>query len=191
NKGVELQLSVKPLAPSSPVKWELSGAFTKNKNMVEELIEGTDRIALRGILSGTVSTYLEPGQPFGYLRGTKSLRDDEGNLLINPATGAMYEDTEEGFVGDPNPKFKLGLSNVISYKQFTLSALFDWTQGGSLYSVTNSSLLGRGVTKDTERREYNVIIPGVYGNSDGSVILDAAGNKIPNQTKITVNDLYF
>src|SRR5690606_2255448 len=103
NKGVELQVGVKPLAPTSPVKWELSGAFTKNKNMVEELIEGTDRIALRGILSGTVSTYLEPGQPFGYLRGTKSLRDDEGNLLINPATGAMYEDTEEGFVGDPNP----------------------------------------------------------------------------------------
>lgn len=60
-----------------------------------------------------------------------------------------------------------------------------------MYSVTNSSLLGRGVTKDTEMREYNVIIPGVYGNADGTAILDGNGNKIPNGTKLTVNDLYF
>lgn len=192
NKGIEVALNVKPLSPSSNVFWEISAAFTKNKNMVEELIEGTNRIALRGILSGTISSYLEPGMPFGYLRGTKSLRDDEGNLLINPTTGGLYEDQmEEHFLGDPNPDFKLGINNVVSYKNFTLTALFDWTQGGSMYSVTNSSLLGRGVTKDTEMREYNAIIPGVYGNADGTPILDAAGNKIPNGTKLTVNDLYF
>ncbi len=193
NTGVEISLGVKPLSPESPVKWNLSAAFTKNKNTVEELIEGTDRIELRGILSGTVSSYLEPGLPFGYLRGTKSLRDDEGNLLINPTTGALIEDaSQEYFLGDPNPDFKLGINNVVSYKGFTFAALFDWTQGGKMYSVTNSSLLGRGVSKDTEDRQLNAIIPGVYGDpTTGEAILDGNGNKIPNQTKITVNDLYF
>lgn len=193
NRGIEVALAVKPLSPTSAVKWQLSAAFTKNKNIVEELIEGTDRFALRGMLSGTVSTYLEPGLPFGYLRGTKSLRDDEGNLLINPATGGLIEDqSQEYLVGNPNPDFKLGINNVVSYKGFTLTALFDWTKGGDMYSVTNSSLLGRGVSKDTEMREYNAIIPGVYGDPNtGQPILDGSGNKIPNQTRLTVNDLYF
>src|SRR5690606_8724709 len=193
NKGIEASLNVRPLSPSSPVKWQLSAAFTKNKGVVEELIEGTDRIPLRGILSGSISTYLEPGEPYGYLRGTKSLRDDEGNLLINPATGGLIEDQSQEYnVGDPNPDFKLGINNVVSYKGFTFAALFDWTQGGSMYSVTNSSLLGRGVSIDTEMREYAAIIPGVYGDpNSGQPILYDNGNKIPNQTRVTVNDLYF
>lgn len=193
NKGIEVGLDVKPLSPSSDVKWTLSAAFTKNKNTVIELIEGTERIALRGILSGSISSYLEPGLPFGYLRGTKSMRDDDGNLLINPATGGLIEDQSQEYnLGDPNPDFKLGINNVVTYKGFTFTALLDWTQGGKMYSVTNSSLLGRGVTKDTESRQYNAIIPGVYGDPNtGKALLDANGNKIPNQTKLTVNDLYF
>ncbi|TJZ60509.1 SusC/RagA family TonB-linked outer membrane protein [Sphingobacterium olei] len=191
NRGVEISLGIKPLSPESSVKWNINTVFTRNVNTVEELLEGTDRIQLRGVLTG-VSPYLEPGLPYGYIRGTKSLRDDEGNLLINPANGAMIEDTEEGMVGDPNPDFKLGINNTVSYKGFTFSALFDFTKGGDMYSVTNSSLLGRGVTRDTEGREYNAIIPGVYGDPNtGQAILDANGNKIQNQTKITVNDLYF
>lgn len=193
NKGVEITLGLKPLSPESEVKWNLSAAFTKNNNMVVELTEGTERMALRGVLSGSISSYLEPGMPFGYLRGSKSMRDDEGNLLINPATGGMIEDESQEYnIGNPNPDFKLGINNTLNYKGFSLSALFDWTQGGDMYSVTNSSLLGRGVTKDTENREQNAIIPGVYADPlTGQVLLDGNGNKIQNQTRLTVNDLYF
>src|SRR5690606_26161667 len=156
------------------------------------IFEGTTRIPLAGVLTG-ISPYLEADMPFGYLRGTKSLRDDEGNLLINPATGALIEDAiEEHLIGDPNPDFKLGISNAVSYKGFFLTALFDFTKGGDIYSVTNSSLLGRGVSKDTEDRETNMVIDGVYGDPiTRQPILDANGNKIPNQTRLTVNDLYF
>ena len=193
NKGVEITLGLKPLSPDSDFKWNLSAAFTKNKNMVEELIDGTPRIELRAMLSGTISTYLEPGMPFGYLRGTKVYRDDEGNVLINPQNGAMIDDpTQEYYIGNPNPDFKLGINNILAYKNFTFSALFDWTKGGDMYSVTNSSLLGRGVTRDTEGREFNAIIPGVYGDpTTGLPLLDANGSKMWNQTRITVNDLYF
>src|SRR5690606_41693597 len=130
--------------------------------------------------------------PFGYLRGTKSLRDDEGNLLINPATGALIEDAiEEHLIGDPNPDFKLGISNAVSYKGFFLTALFDFTQGGDIYSVTDSSLLGRGVSKDTEDRETNMVIDGVYGDPiTRQPVMVANGNKIPNQPRLTVTDLY-
>jgi hypothetical protein len=103
----------------------------------------------------------------------------------------MIVATSESEVGDPNPDFKMGVTNTFTYKGFTLSALFDMTRGGDIYTVTVQSLLGRGVTRDTEKREFGVIIPGVYGDPlTGEPIL-SGGKTIPNQTRITSNDPWF
>jgi hypothetical protein len=102
NKGIEIDLTVMPLKLRD-FTWEVHGAFTKNKSVVEELTAGVDRLVLFGVLANTISPYLEPGLPFGYLRGTKVIRDSLGNALINPATGGMIVSPEEGFIGDPNP----------------------------------------------------------------------------------------
>jgi hypothetical protein len=103
----------------------------------------------------------------------------------------MIESNELGLVGDPNPDFKLGITNAISYKGVFLSALFDMTKGGDINSVTVSSLLGRGVTLDTKDRLSNWIIPGVYGDpATGKAIL-SGGKPVQNITSITTNDLYF
>src|SRR5690606_33453027 len=48
-----------------------------------------------------------------------------------------------------------------------------------------------GVTKDTEDRDRTFIIPGFYGDNNGNVILDGAGNPIPNAVQLTMNELYF
>ncbi|MEJ7737402.1 MAG: SusC/RagA family TonB-linked outer membrane protein [Chitinophagaceae bacterium] len=190
NKGVEIDLTLRPIRTSG-FSWDIRGIFTKNKNTVESLREGVDRIQLRGVLTG-IGPYLEPGRPFGYLRGTKSVRDEAGNLLINPATGGMIQALDEDIVGDPNPDFKLGINNTFSYKGISLSTLFDYTKGGNIYSVTISSLLGRGVTADTKDRETSYIIPGIYGDPNTNLpILDNNKNTIPNITRITTNDLYF
>ena len=66
--------------------WDVHGIFTQNENIVTELTSGVDRIQMAGIIAG-INPYLEPGKPFGYLRGTVSARDAEGNLLIDPVTG--------------------------------------------------------------------------------------------------------
>ena len=189
NKGVEIDLAVRPVRTKS-FNWEIRGVFTKNENTVESLTSGVDRIPLDNI-TDEISPYLEPGKPFGYLRGLTSMRDADGNLLINPQTGGMIQSTSESEIGNPNPDFKLGVTNTFSYKGFILSALFDMTKGGDIYSVTVQSLLGRGVTKDTEDRELGVIIPGVYGDPlTGEPILNG-GKTIPNQTRITSNDVWF
>jgi TonB-linked SusC/RagA family outer membrane protein len=196
NKGVEIELTVRPL-PSKNFTWEVKGIFTKNNNIVTKLIDGVDRLLLFPVTTA-VSPYLEPGQPFGYLRGTINVRDNEGNLLINPATGGMIQATagnsgsDQYNVGNPNPDFKLGLSNTFSYKGLYINVLFDYTKGGAIFSNGISNIIGRGVTKDNEDRETSWVIPGVYGDPDtGLPILDSRGNKVPNVTRITTNDLYF
>jgi TonB-linked SusC/RagA family outer membrane protein len=190
NTGVEIDV-VGKIIESKDFKWSLHYTFTKNRNTVLELIDGVDRIQLNGVLED-MSPYLEVGKPFGYLRGTVNYRDANGNLLIDPSTGLLIENPDQQMVGDPNPDYKMGLGTTFTYKNFFLTALFDYTKGGDIYSVTLNTLLGRGVTKDTEDREHTWVIPGYYGDPNtGLAILDASGNEIPNTVQVTTNDLYF
>ena len=190
NRGIEVDLLVRPVR-GKDFSWDVHGVFTKNENIVTELTSGVDRIQMAGIVSG-INPYLEPGMPFGYLRGTASARDAEGNLLIDPVTGWMITADDEQMVGDPTPDFKLGVTNTFRYKGFSLNVLWDWTEGGDIYSTTITSLLGRGVTKDSRDRQTAWIIPGVYGdpNDPGQPLL-VGGKTVRNQTVITTNDVYF
>lgn len=190
NKGVEIELTVRPVRTKS-FSWEVKGIFTKNTNLVTELLPGLQRILLGGVLT-SISPYLEAGKPYGYLRGSKSLRDSAtGQLLINPATGGMIQAPDNGEVGNPNPDYKMGITNNFSYKGFLLSVLFDMTQGGDLYSVTTSSLLGRGVIEATQDRETSWLIPGIYGDPATGKATLVGGKTVANHTRITTNDLYF
>lgn len=190
NKGIEVDLNVVPIR-TKDFTWTIHWVFTKNKSEVLSLLPGVERIPLFNVLN-TISPYLEPGKPFGYLRGTVDYRDDKGNLLINPSTGLLIRNTEQAMIGDPNPDFKTGVSMGFNYKGIFLNALFDLTKGGDMYSVTTSSLLGRGVTKDTKDREGGYVIPGFYGDANtGKPILDSKGQEIPNTTNISLREMYF
>ncbi len=190
NTGVEIGLSIRPVV-TRDLSWEIRGAFTKNENMVVKLVDGLERANLGGGFTGGVSAWLEPGKPFGYLRGQVADRTDDGQLLIDPQTGWIIEALEQGDIGNPNPDYKLGITNTLTYKGITISALFDMSKGGRFYSNAIYSLLGRGVTRDTEDREALWIIPGVYGNPNSHEPILSGGKPIQNQTRISTNDLFF
>jgi TonB-linked SusC/RagA family outer membrane protein len=193
NKGWEAALDLRPVAGKN-FQWDVRAIFTKNENTVEKLVDGITRAIVGGF------NYVEAGFPYGYLRGSHSARTDDGQLLINPSNGAPFVDPNEDMVGDPNADFKLGITNTLSYKGFQLNVLWDWTQGGDFYSETVSSMLGRGVTLDTKDRETSRVVEGVYGSptpvlgADGKnhyQPLLVGGKTVPNQTRITTNDLFF
>jgi hypothetical protein len=191
NTGIELGLNLVPVRMQNSLEWNIFTTFTRNRSEVLALTGDEERIVLAGLF-GDPSPVLMIGQPYGVLYGSTSPRDSEGNLLINPGTGVLLAPAEDKVIGDPNPDWLLGLSNTLSYKGFSLNFLFDYKHGGDLYSVTVNSLLGRGVTKDTENRERTFVVPGVYGDPiTGEAILDANGNKIPNTTQVNLNDLVF
>jgi TonB-linked SusC/RagA family outer membrane protein len=186
NKGIEIGLTLVPIK-TTDFKWTLYTMFSKNKNEVTELKEGLERIQL----DPNQIAYAIPGESFGVFYGTKFARDANGNYLINQAGGGIIADPELGIIGDPNADFKMSFTNTFAYKGFSLKSQFDWKQGGDISSSTIQSLLGRGVTKDTQDRERTFIIPGYYGNNDGTPILDGNGDQIPNTTQISMNELYF
>lgn len=186
NKGIEIGLTLVPIKTNN-FKWTAFTAFTQNRNEVTELAPGLDRVRL----DANEVAYIIPGQPFGVFYGTKFARDDNGNFLINQAGGGIIQDPELGIIGDPTPDFKMSVANTFSYKGFSFRTQFDYRKGGDIRSTTIESLLGRGVTRDTENRERTFIIPGFYGDNDGNPILDGAGNQIPNAVQLSMNELYF
>lgn len=192
NEGLEVGLRLNPISTRSGFNWNIYTTFTRNKNVVKELRDGVDEIVIRNLFGGSVVSVLKPGEEYGVIRGSVSARDDEGNLLIDPSNGQLINANAPEIVGNPNPDFLLGLTNTITFKNFTLNAVLDYKHGGDIYSVTALSLLGRGVTKDTEDREINRIIPGVYGDPNTlQPILDEGGNKVRNQTMVEVNTIWF
>ncbi|MEO1012677.1 MAG: SusC/RagA family TonB-linked outer membrane protein [Bacteroidota bacterium] len=186
NTGVEIGLNLVPVQTQN-FKWDLFTTFTKNENEVTELVEGLERFPL----DVNQISFVQVGQPFGVFYGTRFARDADGNFLINRAGGGIIQDLENGIIGDPTPDFRMSFINTLKYKSLTLRAQIDWKEGGDINSTTINTLLGRGVTKDTENRERTFVIPGFYGDNAGNPILDANGNQIPNTTQVDTNELYF
>jgi len=187
NYGVELGLSLTPIELQNGLRWDIFTAFTRNRNEVVSLQQGLDQIFIGGLAGGNLGIVHRPGLPFGQIFGSRYARDGQGTLLIRPDNGEPFEEPDLGIIGDPNPDFTLGLSNTITFRGLTLSALLEWRQGGDMYSETAQQLLGRGVTTELDQdipREAGRIIPGLEGEQqeDGTVVaaLDDNGNTIPN-----------
>jgi TonB-linked SusC/RagA family outer membrane protein len=192
NRGIEISAMVKPIELANSFTWQVNGTFTHNKNVVEELAPGTDEIVILPLFAGSLAPVLRPGAQYGVFKGTVNARDEDGNLLIDPTNGQLLRSRQQEIIGNPNPDFILGLTNSVSFKGITLGAVVEYRKGGDLFSQTVLSMLGRGVTRDTENREINYIIPGVIGNPNTlEPVYDETGNKIPNDIQIEMNDLYF
>ncbi|WP_197076754.1 SusC/RagA family TonB-linked outer membrane protein [Hymenobacter terrenus] len=191
NKGFEVAFTGSPIETAN-FRWSSTFNFTRNRNIVKSLTEGVDTLILANTFAGnSIRSLLIPGQPYGVLYGTAPLRDENGELYVDPLNGRLIQGKNK-VIGNPNPDFLMGFINQFTYKGITLNTLIDYRRGGSLYSTTLQEELGRGVTKDTEDRNRLVIIEGIrYDRATGRAAVDADGNVIRNNTAISVNDLYF
>jgi TonB-linked SusC/RagA family outer membrane protein len=187
-KGLEAAITVYPIRTKN-FTWTITNNFTAYETTVIDLPEEFINFA-NGL------NYAIEGQPLGVFRLNYVVRDDQGNALINPDDGTVIGSGEAGLpdkvVGDPNPDFNYTMINGFSYKNFNLNVQIDYTHGGDIYSSTVSNTMRRGTTRDTEDREGTYIIPGFLANpTTGQLLLDDAGNKIPNRIQLGANDLYF
>ncbi len=194
-KGIELGLTLTPIRTDN-FSWSLNNNFTAYESTVWNLPVDLITIGSGTGGSGSVINTAINGEPFGVFRGTYAVKDDNGNLLIDPSTGKIIFSDNVGLdndiIGDPNEDFRFTTINTISWKNLSLSAQLEYVHGGDIYSNTASNLLRRGVTVDTENREGSFIIPGVLGDpATGVALSDGNGDPIPNNIQIGANDLYF
>jgi hypothetical protein len=119
--------------------------FTQVKNNVLDL-RGVESIDLGGLAA--VNSRAVEGQPLGVLWGSRSLRDESGNIVFDE-NGFPEQDEVEGVIGDPNPDWQGSISTGIRYKNFRLAALFETYQGADIYAGTKSVLADLGRWEST------------------------------------------
>jgi TonB-linked SusC/RagA family outer membrane protein len=153
SKAHELVFYVSPVRTNN-FNWTINVNFTKIKNEVVKLAEGIESVSLAGYETPNVRAYA--GNTYPTIYGVMMQRDAKGNILIdddpNSYTYGMPISGGSGKIGDVSPDFIMGLTNTLSYKWISLSALFDWKQGGDIYSGTNRLIGLYGAAAFTEDR---------------------------------------
>ena len=144
NKGVEIDLSGK-IIDNADLQWNMNINYTRNVSLVEDMA-GSSYFILNGFTSN--SSGVAEGQPFAVLRGTAYDRDANGDFILN-ANGFPTASPTESFLGDPNPDWRGGLGTTVQYKGFTLSALFETSQGNDVWNGTRGVLNFFGIHPDT------------------------------------------
>ncbi len=132
NEGFEVELKYDFIKNKD---WKASAAinFSTNENLVSKLEGG-------GVVNFTVGSSIQSvaieGQPLGVLYTQGALRNDDGSLVLD-ANGFPIVDTGGNLVvGDPNPDWLGGIQLTASYKNISLAALIDTSQGNDLAQRT-------------------------------------------------------
>lgn len=187
NQGIELGLGY-TVVRTKDWNWQLDGNFTMNRNKVSGLPDDIKQIVIDGF--SNEGLFAINGQPLGVIQSSYTAKIDpktleasknplEGVRLVN-ASGDYVSSNEIGIIGDPNPDFKLTGISTLGWKGFSFRMQWDWTQGGDMLAYTPGTLVGRGLTKDTEfDRLLPIILPGV--KADGT----------PNDVQISASQAYF
>ena len=182
-KGLEFLLSATPVK-SSNFNWDMGLNFTTFKSVVKELAPGVNLISLGGFTSPNVQAV--SGQQYGLLYSNMFLRNSQGKMIIKD-NGLPQATNEVGAVGNPNPKFTVGLTNSFTYKDFNLSFLVDFKYKGDILSRTIGDLQINGVAKETA--EFGRF------NADGTVakpyLFDGVkADGSPNTTYVSAQDYW-
>ncbi|MBS3771453.1 MAG: TonB-dependent receptor, partial [Bacteroidales bacterium] len=147
NQGVELMLGVTPVR-TNDWNWDLNINFTKNETIIRELAEGVEFIQFWGDNKMDARGYAyDPEAGHNGLVGNlyaplkKKVTDENspyyGYPIVSTATGNGWIPEEEpSLIGNYNPDFIMGLQSQLRFKNFTLSATFDWRSGGQYVSQT-------------------------------------------------------
>ncbi|HER39793.1 MAG TPA: TonB-dependent receptor, partial [Salinimicrobium catena] len=133
NKGLEVQLTLNPVR-TEDFNWNMNINWAKNENTVLSLAEGIDNLQLAA-LQGGVSINAAPGQPYGAIRGTDYVYDENGNKVVNSSGYYLKSSTSNEIIGNVQPDWTGGVSNTFSYKNLTLDFLIDVQKGGDIFSL--------------------------------------------------------
>jgi hypothetical protein len=191
NQGWEVGLNLVPIKLSNGFEWNSFVAYTRLRSEVSDA-GPSGELFLGGTGLSSLGTMHRNGYPYGMIYGSRNARDDQGNVLINPINGLPLLSPNSQILANPAPNYTVGWTNTFTFKGFTLSALMDYRDGGSMFSGTAASLLLRGQLKFSEDREGMRVIPGILGDPQTyKAMLDESGKTIKNTIPMTAFQSHF
>lgn len=162
NKGLEIALTGR-LINKSNLKWDMGLIYALNRNKVSNL--GGNQQLITNYSGATIITQIGSAANLFYGYKTKGVyvSDNEalatglrnktadgnfiafegGDLRFADVNGDLIIDEQDRqVIGNPNPDFTGSYNNKVSYKQWTLDALFTFCYGNDIYNGTRAALEG-------------------------------------------------
>jgi TonB-linked SusC/RagA family outer membrane protein len=169
NNGIELLLNVSPVK-SKNFGWDLTYVFNKANMVLDKLDEelGVTEYVINNVYETEFVAI--PGEQLGMYRIPDFKYSPEGKIIVGD--NGLPVEGDKTLIGSSVPDFNMSLTNNLSYKGFKLSFLFDYQQGGLMYSNTANSTFWSG---NNEQSTINDRRPWIIPNTVVEV-KDAAGN---------------
>lgn len=140
NQGIELSLTGQ-IFKTNEASWSSTFIYSKNKNKLISFSDASQGYELDYLkinpIAASWSQLLLEGEPIGnFMAPVYQGVDEDGNAVYKDVNGDGKIDVESQddreVVGNAYPKFELGWSNKINYKNFDLSFFFRGVFGQSL-----------------------------------------------------------
>lgn len=168
NKGIELTVNLAPIR-TTDFSWDISWNFTANKNKVEKI--DVDEVFLAGF--GGAGIYAVEGLPIGQFKmnRVKKTTIDGKEFTIVDGKGNPQPTPDMEFLGkDINEKYRMGFTNTFTWKGVSLSATFDYRNGGYIHSQTKDYMHWTGSSPESvlNDREPFLMPNTVVDNGDGT-----------------------
>ncbi|GGH30319.1 SusC/RagA family TonB-linked outer membrane protein [Sphingobacterium alkalisoli] len=183
NSGIELGLLLVPVKKKE-LEWNMRMNFTKERSRLVELVDGIDRVSFGGG-SGQYA-FTDVGGVIGDLYSFDVMKVEEGeykgwNLLDANGRWKIQEDLSKlPKVGRFTNDFAIGLTTMFTYKKLSLSASFDWRQGGQFFSESMKRLARDGKVEDWKNGYSSSTFAGVLGANSFNGDRDQLANEIKN-----------
>ena len=189
NKGIEIMVNVSPLRSKTinGLNWDMNLNFSHNVATVTALPNGINTYVYAQVTQydryfRAIQYDAKVGQRIGNMYGNAFVRDPKGNIVYQNGVPEVTS-SQNTLLGNYNPDFVLGWTNNFTYKNFNMSFVWDWHQGGKFYSYTALGILNGGMSVETlPGRETGIIGKGV--------MLDGTGKYVPNNVKVDAATYY-
>jgi TonB-linked SusC/RagA family outer membrane protein len=193
NYGIELGVNIIPIK-TQDLEWNMNVNFTRQESKLVALVDGIDRVSFGG---GTdMGSFTKVGGIIGDLYSPYVKKVEEGeykgwNLLDSNGRWDVDRTTEnQKKVGNSNNDFAVGLNTSVTYKNFTLSASFDWRQGGDFFSESMKRMARSGKIESWKNGISTSTFTGVLNNNSFNGDNEALANEIKSNAAYRDNNVW-
>ncbi len=145
NKGFEFSVNSRNI-DKKDFKWNTDFNISTNKNQLTKLVltqtyntaKTTEQITEFVVRN-------QPGRPLGGFYGyfSDGVDPETGELIYRDLNNdGSITDSDRDYIGDPNPDFTFGMTNIFSYKNFDLSILLQGSYGNDIYNASRMETEG-------------------------------------------------
>ena len=124
--GWEVVVNANPVSADNGFKWDVAVNWSTYKEVVKEIYQDITNL----------NPYIQVGERIDQIWGSALVRKKDGTLIIGSDGRAIPESSINGnaasFLGYYNPDWTYGITNTLSYKNFSLSFQFDGRVGGKI-----------------------------------------------------------